>query len=270
MIIINEFDFKKRFLLNEYLIISKWGDPIYGEYNIKFKDPDKFLQDIKNLDSVVWDFGNGFQNRDLELANMVSSFVKPFLPFYTKLIVKMNYLAYQRQERPTKNCMSNHLIDYVNLFNFDSIEVDHLHDSHVPFGVTVSPTKCLSIGNVEGLCIVFPDEGCKNLLGLEILEIEGCSPKVYLNKQRVNGEVKTDINKEDIGIIKSSNKICVIDDIISGGDSIINTLNLIKKVNLNVKISIGCIFLMSEYGRNNIKKHHPDVEITYLFKLSGE
>ena len=120
------------FLINDYLNISKHGS---GEYKISFKDIKQFYKDVKNQDEAFYWFGDGLNECDVELANIVSCFIRPYLPPYTKLILKTIYLKYQRQERPTHDCPSSFLQGYIKQLafdpirktRFDFIEVPHIH-----------------------------------------------------------------------------------------------------------------------------------------------
>lgn len=250
--------------LNDYLDITNYGSKLF-EYRIKFKNIKTFFKDIKDIEYAYWNFGDGVNETNIELANMVASFVKPYLPPYTKLVLKTIYLKYQRQERPTEDCLCSLLDAYINQFNFDKIQVPYLHginlwkNYHNPKIWIYAPKQ----PTIKEENIILPDEGAKILLN-EKQYFNHNSNVIICKKERKDGLISTKIEKFDFKNIK---EIAIVDDIIAGGDSIINVINLVKLQYPDIKITIYCIFLMSKYGYDNIMKQCNNVIIKPIYKL---
>ena len=256
--------------LKDYLNITTFGSSL-GEYKIRFIDKSKFLKDVKHAEEIEYDFGNGYYNSNIELANLVAGFVKPYKPNYSKLVLKTIYLRNQREERPTENCQADLFKTYLDQFiAFDAIRVPHIHNPvyyHDKLEV-VAPEELYRLnGN-----IIFPDEGIFQFYKDFKKWAEICNSKntlsnsyTFFKKERIEDSIVSACN--DINFIMENNDFVIFDDIIAGGDSIIAAVKEILQINSKAKITIKCIFLMSDYGRQNILKHLPNVKIEPIYDL---
>jgi hypothetical protein len=252
-------------ILNNYLNITNYGSKEF-EYCITFKDEVQFYKDIKNQKKLYWDFGDGINDCNIELANIVAGFIRPYLPFYTKLILKTIYLKYQRQERPTIDCRSDLLSVYINQFNYDFIEVPYIHNC------LVHP-KIITTGNAflaeDANTIVLPDEGMSDLHLLQPSHRETNYDKwlISCKKVRVDGKPITSLDSFDLRFLCKQGECTIVDDIIAGGDSVLNVIKIIREANPKIFITVECIFLMSQYGVNKIHSYDPSIKIKPLYKL---
>ena len=252
--------------LHNYLNISNYGSKQF-EYKIAFKDEAEFYKDIKDQKKLYWWFGDGINECDIELANIVACFIRPHLPSYTKLILKTIYLKYQRQERPTIDCRASLLDGHIGLFNnYDYIQVPYLHGADLRYFENSKIQLFASeMIETEGQ-IILPDEGAKILIGQGRYFVSILNEPIVCLKERTPEGIKTIMPK----IENEGNEFAIVDDIIAGGDSIINVINLLREQKPKAKITIYCIFLMSQYGYDNIKKKCGDVEIKPIFDLRNK
>ena len=254
-------------LLNNYLNIQNYGSKEF-EYKITFKDEAKFYQDVKNEEQLDWWFGDGINECNIELANIVAGFIRPHLPPYTSLVLQTIYLKYQRQERPTIDCRASLLESYVKQFDYDLIEVPYLHGGKETDKIKLNFLK----QDIQTEIVILPDEGAKECLASFnlILTSEYDKEKreiVICKKERTTSGISTMMPAIEAGIYH----FAIIDDIIAGGDSIINVIKLLKEQRPEAKITVHCIFLMSQYGYDNIKKQcGEEIEIKPIFDLRNK
>lgn len=266
-------------ILNDYLNIKNYGSKEF-EYKISFKDEAEFYKDIKDQEELYWWFGDGINECDIELANIVAGFIRPHLPPYTKLILQTIYLKYQRQERPTMDCRASLLQSYINQFNYDFIEVPYLHGEDTAqkhYKNIIIYNFAEIFGKVHYFCdeiTILPDNGALKLMTKEEntwTDYENYYQQerekiIICRKERTDEGIKTVMPK----IKAQGNKFAIVDDIIAGGDSIINVLKLLREQKPEAKITIHCIFLMSQYGYDNIKKQCGDIKIKPIFDLRNK
>lgn len=86
------------------------------------------------------------------------------------------------------------------------------------------------------------------------------------DKQRTEGNVTTDINEYTIGMIKESERVIIIDDIIDGGRTISNVIDSIRENAPNVKIHVYASHCVNKEGLKRILTKSDQLTTTNSYK----
>ncbi len=183
-----------------------------GEYDIQLLE--KLNQ---NSIEIEWDW---FANKDIMIPLLKADAIKR--NYCNKnLILKANYLPYQRQDRifTHGNGVPAQLIVDVLLTKFNSINTMGNHCA-----INNINNYKIKLNIKSDLVPVFPDQNACNHFNNNIASLE---KYIILKKERHNNELSI---KETIviGNITRTDKFIICDDICAGGRTFINAANFLK------------------------------------------
>jgi phosphoribosylpyrophosphate synthetase len=244
----------QKLTINDFIIIDTFGGL---EYKIRLNIPEKeFLSLLKNTNELMLDCDKS-RDWSIELINCVGAYISQYLSSWHTLVLNMPYLKYSRQERKTDDDCDQ-LTPYLHsILYFNTIETIYLHNNNYKHKtkkiVNTAVKSSGSLGFVlladSGLLSRY-EEVC-NLL-CDAYDIMHGKPQ-YFNKTRDGANIITTLPDNFTQFLEDMKsepnaKITIIDDIIGGGQTMINAINLLKEYVSIENIHIGVIYVMSDYS----------------------
>lgn len=116
--------------------------------------------------------------------------------------------------------------------------------------------------------LLFPDHSAMNRYYQTLFEEydKQCLQMTCCDKQRTDGNVTTNINDYSIRLIKESERVIIIDDIIDGGRTISNVIDTIKEYAPNVKINVYASHCVNKEGLKRILQKSDQLTTTNSYK----
>jgi len=171
------------------------------------------------------------------------------------------YLAYMRQDKIFKSgeaVTSEYFAQLLSSFIDYLITIDpHLHRRSSLAVIYSIPTQvshasfCISRWikkNIENPVLVGPDQESKQWVSKVAADAE--APFIVLKKLRL-GDQKVEISKPDIEKYSDHNPV-LIDDIISTGKTMIETIKQLKKTGMQPPLCIGIHAIFADYTYENL------------------
>ena len=261
----------KHLKINDYITIDTFGGL---EYKVRLNIADKeFLTLLKNTQTLTLDCDKS-RDWSVELINCVGAYISQYLSSWHELILNMPYLKYSRQERKTyDDC--DQLTPYLNsILYFDTIETIYLHNNnykHKTKKIINSVTKAPKHGIYN---IIIADSGLSSratevqkILNATSTSHQNGEWPIYFNKIR-DGDKVTTTMPENFVPFQNEYPYMIIDDIIGGGQTMINAINLLKEYVLIDSIHIGVVYVISDYSIEQLVKAGIKKEnIKYVHKV---
>ncbi len=138
-----------------------------------------------------------------------------------------------------------------------------------PFFNTTSETNgAIGVLNDNKDLLLFPDHSAMNRY-YETLFVEydkQCPRMTCCDKQRTDCNVTTNISDYSIGLIKESERVIIIDDIIDGGRTISNVIDTVRENAPNVKIHVYASHCVNKEGMIRILQKSDQLTTTNSYK----
>ena len=261
----------QKIIINDYIIIDTFGGL---EYKIRLNIAEKeFLALLKNTNELRL-YCDKSRDWSVELINCIGAYISQYLSSWHALILNMPYLKYSRQERKTyDDC--DQLTPYLDsILYFNTIETIYLHNNNYKHKTKKILLSALCKDRHGYYNIILADNGLSSRATevQSILNVTSTSQQngkwpIYFNKIRDGNNVTTTM-PENFVLSQNEYPHMIIDDIIGGGQTMINAINLLKEYVSIENIHIGVIYVMSDYSieqliKAGIKKEN----IKFVYKV---
>lgn len=258
--------------INDYIVIDTFGG---FEYKIRLNVLDKeFLSKLKNTKTLTLDCDKS-RDWSVELINCIGAHISQYLSSWHKLVLNMPYLKYSRQERKTyDDC--DQLTPYLDsILYFDIIETIYLHNNNYKHKTKkILGANIFRKGGHRYYNTILADIGLSNRATevQKILNVISASQQdggwpICFNKIRDGDKITTTMPEN---FVPSQNEYpyMIIDDIIGGGQTMVNAINLLKEYLPVENIHIGAVYIMSDYSIEQLVKAGIKKEnIYYIYKV---